>query len=162
MLHGNLLLHGWIIGDATFYTFELPLYSITEIFFGLHSVTVHLGAALTYLIVAASAVAVARMDSRGVSTAARCGVVIAVLAAPLLTTAGVYTLLELPDHTGTAAILLVCFLLIDRAPVWRLTPLAALRDPDRRSARRRHRPLRGGADDPGRLCLSRPGHSEPQ
>ncbi len=102
MLHGNLLLHGFIIGDATYYTFELPLYAITEIFFGLHSVTVHLGAALTYLIVAASAVAVARTDSRGVSTAARCGVVIAVLAAPLLTTAGVYTLLELPDHTGTA------------------------------------------------------------
>ena len=85
MLHGNLLLHGWIIGDATYYTFELPLYSITEFFFGLHSVTVHLVAALTYLIVAASAVALARAGSRGLSTAARCGVVIAVLAAPLLT-----------------------------------------------------------------------------
>ena len=102
MLHGNVLLHGWIVGDATFYTFELPLYSITEFLFGLHAVTVHLGAALTYLIVAASAIALARMDSRGLSIAARAGVVIALLAAPLLTTAGVYTLVELPDHTGTA------------------------------------------------------------
>jgi hypothetical protein len=122
MLHGNLLLHGWIIGDATFYTFELPLYSITEIFSGLHSVTIHLVSALTYLIVAASAVAVARADSRGLSMAARCGVVIAVLAAPLLTLSGVLILLEKPDHTGTAAIMLVCFLLIDRAPGRRFTP----------------------------------------
>src|SRR5277367_6758639 len=123
LLHGNLLLHGWIVGDATFYTFELPLYAITEIFTGLHSITIHLGAALTYLIVVASAVALARLDSRGMSTAARCAVVIAVLAVPLLTPAGVNTLAELPDHTGTAAIMLVCFLLIDRAPTWRFTPL---------------------------------------
>jgi hypothetical protein len=123
MLHGNLLLHGWIVGDATFYTFELPLYAMTEFFFGLHSVTVHLGASLTYLIVAASAVALARVDSRGMSMAARCAVVIAVLAVPLLTSAGVYTLVELPDHTGTVAFLLVCFLVIDRAPSRRFTPL---------------------------------------
>ena len=122
MLHGNVLLHGSIVGDATFYTFELPLYSITEFLFGLHAVTVHLGAALTYLIVAASAIALARVDSRGLSIAARAGVVIALLAAPLLTLPGVYTLVELPDHTGTAAILLACFLLIDRAPGWRFTP----------------------------------------
>ena len=122
MLHGNLLLHGWVLGDATYYTFELPLYAVTEFFFGLHSVAIHAGAALTYLILTASAVAVARADSRGWSTAARCGVVIAVLSAPLLTLPGVYTLLELPDHTGTGAILLVCFLLIDRAPARRFTP----------------------------------------
>ena len=35
MLHGNLLLHGWIIGDATYYTLELPLYAITEAVLGL-------------------------------------------------------------------------------------------------------------------------------
>jgi hypothetical protein len=122
MLHGNLLLHGWIVGDATFYTLELPLYSITEFLFGLHSVAIHLGAALTYLIVAASAVALARGESRGLPMVARCGVVIAVLAAPLLTQPGVYTLVELPDHTGTAAILLLSFLLIDRAPGWRFGP----------------------------------------
>jgi hypothetical protein len=122
MLHGNLLLHGYIVGDATYYTSELPLYAITEFFFGLHSLTIHLGATLTYLIVAASAVALARVDSRGWSMAARAGVVIAVLAAPLLAPQGVYTLLELPDHTGTAAILLFSFLLIDRAPGRRFTP----------------------------------------
>jgi len=25
MWHGHLLLHGWIMGDATYYTFELPV-----------------------------------------------------------------------------------------------------------------------------------------
>jgi hypothetical protein len=115
MLHGNFLLHGFIIGDATYYTLELPLFMITEAFFGLHGVTVHLVAALTYLIVAAVAVAVAVTGSGGRARVARCGVVIAVLAAPLLTPAGVGIVLEKPDHTGTSAILLVCLLLIDRA-----------------------------------------------
>jgi hypothetical protein len=122
MLHGNLLLHSWILSDAAFYTFEVPLYAITEIFTGLHSVSIHLGAALTYLIVVASAVAVARTGSRGLSTAVRSGVVIAVLAAPLLTVPGVGFVLENPNHTGTVAIVLVSFLLIDRAPAWRFTP----------------------------------------
>jgi len=122
LFHGNLLLHGWIVSDASFYTFELPLYAITEIFTGLHSVTIHLGATLTYLIVVGSAVAVAQAGSRGLSTAIRCGVVIAVLAAPLLTLPTVGFLLEEPDHTGTVAIMLVSFLLIDRAPGWRFTP----------------------------------------
>ena len=123
MLHGNFLLQGVSIGDATYYTFELPLFVITEVFFGLHSVTVHLVAALTYLIVAACALAVAVPGSRGPARAARCGVVIAVLAAPLLTPAGVGIVLEKPDHTGTSAILLVCLLLIDRAVGRFFTPV---------------------------------------
>jgi hypothetical protein len=123
ILHGNFLLHGFIIGDATYYTFELPLFVITEVFFGLHSVTVHLVAALTYLIVAACAVAVAVAGSRGTARVARCGVVIAVLAAPLLTPDGVFIVLEKPDHTGTSAILLVCLLLIDRAVGRYFTPV---------------------------------------
>ncbi len=122
MLHGHFLLHGWIIGDATFYTFELPLYAITEILFGLHAVTVHLVSVLTYLIVVACCVALARTNSRGPSVAVRCGVVIAVLAAPLATNSGVSLLLEKPNHFGTSVFLLGSFLLIDRAPARRFTP----------------------------------------
>src|SRR5882757_8646918 len=29
LLHGDPLLGGWIIGDATYYTFELPVFAIT-------------------------------------------------------------------------------------------------------------------------------------
>jgi hypothetical protein len=31
MLHGHVLLHGWIFGDATYYTFDLPVLAITEL-----------------------------------------------------------------------------------------------------------------------------------
>jgi hypothetical protein len=121
MLHGNVLLHGWIIADVTYYTFELPLYAIGELLIGLQTATSHVAAALTYLIVVAFAVAVARTGSRGLAAAARCGVVVAVMAAALVTLPGVAVLLEQPDHFGTSAFLLGSFLLIDRAAGWRFT-----------------------------------------
>ncbi len=119
MLHGNYTLHNWVLGDATYYTFDLPVIAITEIFLGLHTITSYVASALTYLIVVACAVAVAVTDSRGPARAARSGVVVAVMAAPLL--ANVLTPLGQPDHTGTSAILLVAFLLIDRFPGRRFT-----------------------------------------
>jgi hypothetical protein len=128
MIHGNPLLHGWIIGDASAYTFELPLYAIIEIFSGLTGVIFHVAGALTYLIVAAGAVALAGTGSRGAVKAARCGVAVAVLAAPIITQQGASILVEAPDHIGTSAFLLFSFLLIDRAPGRRFTPplLAAI------------------------------------
>ena len=59
MLHGHLLLHGWIIGDATYYTFDLPVLALTELFSGLSNLTSHVASALTYLIVTVMAVAIA-------------------------------------------------------------------------------------------------------
>ena len=122
MLHGHVLLPGWIIGDASCYTFELPLYAIIELFFGLTGMIFHLEGALTYLIVVAFSVALACTNSRGPSVAARCAIVVAVLAAPIVTQQGVSILLEQPNHTGTSAFLLGSFLLIDRAPGRRFTP----------------------------------------
>src|SRR5450631_22130 len=121
LLHGHVLLHGWVIGDATFYFFELPLIGIAELLFGMGNLAFHVASALTYLIVAVCAVALAVTDSRGPARAARCAVVVTVLAAPLLTTSSVTLLLEEPDHIGTSAFLLVSFLLIDRAPGRRFT-----------------------------------------
>ena len=122
MLHGHLLLPGWIIGDASIYTFELPLYAIIEFFFGLTGVIFHIGAALTYLIVAAFSVALAAAFSHGPAVAARCGVVVGVLAAPIVTQQGVSILLAAPDHIGTSVFLLGSFLIIERAPARRFTP----------------------------------------
>jgi len=127
MLHGHVLLHGWLIGDATFYFFELPLNAISELLFGLGNLAVHVASALAYLIVAVCAVALAVTDSRGPARAARCAVVVAVLAVPLLTASSVPLLLEEPDHIGTSAFLLASFLLIDRAAGRRFTaPLLCL------------------------------------
>jgi hypothetical protein len=122
MIHGNPLLHGWVIGDASYYGFELPLYAIIEIFSGLTGVISHVAGALTYLVVAAGAAALAGTGSSGAVKAARCGAAVAVLAAPVVTQQGASILLEAPGHIGTAAFLLFSFLLIDRAPGRRFTP----------------------------------------
>jgi hypothetical protein len=123
ILHGNVLLHGWIIGDATYYTFELPLYVLVESVLGLHAAVAHVVSAITYVIVAVSAILLARIGSRGPSAWIRSGVVLAFLAAPMLSGPGVSVVVEKPDHTGTAAIMLLCFLLIDRAIGRRFMPV---------------------------------------
>ena len=61
MLHGHLLLHGWILGDAAFSTFEVPLGAVTEALFGLSAVAAHLVSVLAYLIVAILAVLPGRL-----------------------------------------------------------------------------------------------------
>ena len=124
MLHGHLLLHGWIIGDATYYTFDLPVLALTELFSGLSNLTSHVASALTYLIVTVSAVALALAGSRGLARVARCGVVVLVLTAAFLAGSSTPYLLGAPDHIGTSVFLLVSFLLIDRAPArWYTSPL---------------------------------------
>jgi hypothetical protein len=124
MLHGHLLLHGWILGDVTFYTFELPLMALVELFFGLHNIAVHVTVALTYLIVTGCAVAIAVTGSKGAARVARAGVVTAVLAAPLLIVSDVWITLGFPDHTGTTIFVLVACLLVSRRPVrWFTAPL---------------------------------------
>ena len=127
LVHGHLMLHGWLFGDATFYTFELPLNGIVQLLAGVGNLAVHIGSALTYLIVAASAVALAVTGSRGPARAVRGAVVVTVLGAPLLAGAAVLVLLEEPDHIGTSVFVLVSFLLIDRVPDRRFTaPLVGL------------------------------------
>ena len=121
MLHGNLLLHGWILGDVTFYTFELPVIALTEVFFGLSHLSSYVASSLVYLIVVALAVALAVRRSDGAARLARCGVAVAILAIPLAVPYGLWVELGPPDHMGTSAFILVSFLLIDRDRVPRYT-----------------------------------------
>src|SRR5229473_257277 len=48
MLHGNLLLHDWLLGDVSYYTTELPQYMLVEFLRGLNQDVVHVAAAMTY------------------------------------------------------------------------------------------------------------------
>jgi hypothetical protein len=121
LLHGHVLLHGWLIGDATYYTFELPVLALSELLFGLRDLASHVASALAYGIVAVCAVALAMTNSRGPARLARCGIVIAVLAAPLLVPSDAWIALGAPDHIRTSAFLLASFLLIDRVPSARYT-----------------------------------------
>jgi hypothetical protein len=121
MLHGHLLMHGWIAGDVTYYTFDLPVLMLAEIVFGLQDLTSHVASAVIYLIVTVLAVAVAVADSRGLARLARAGVVVAVLTATFHVEWNAPYLLGAPDHIGTSVFLLACVLLIDRAPARRHT-----------------------------------------
>jgi hypothetical protein len=127
MLHGNLLLHGWILGDVTFYTLELPILLLTEFFFGLGVLSSYIASSVVYLIVVACATALAVRGSGGAARLARCGAAVAVLAIPLAIPYGLWVEIGPPDHMGTSAFILVSFLLIDRDRLPRWTaPLVGL------------------------------------
>ena len=122
LIHGHLLLHGWLFGDATYYSFELPIIGITELIFGFGPLAAHIASALVYFIVTACSVALAVGGSRGAARVARGAATVTVLAVPLLTMFAVWTLVEEPDHPGTSVFMLVPALLLDRLPYARRRP----------------------------------------
>ncbi|HEY0998898.1 MAG TPA: hypothetical protein VGD83_04610 [Streptosporangiaceae bacterium] len=122
MLHGNLLLHGWLLSDVSFYTTELPQYMLIEAIRGLGPGVVNLAAAMTYTLLVLLAGLLAKGDAGGLQGRARFLLAAGIVLAPQLSATS--TLLQAPDHTGTAVALLVVWLVIDRArPHW-LVPVA--------------------------------------
>jgi hypothetical protein len=122
MLHGNLLLHGWLLSDVSFYTTELPQYMLIEAIRGLGPGVVNLAAAMTYTLLVLLAGLLAKGDAGGREGRARFLLAAGIVLAPQLSATS--TLLQAPDHTGTAVALLVVWLVIDRArPQW-LVPVA--------------------------------------
>jgi hypothetical protein len=122
MLHGNLLLHGWLLSDVSFYTTELPQYMLIEATRGLGPGVVNLAAAMTYTLLVLLAGLLAKGDAGGREGRARFLLAAGIVLAPQLSTTS--TLLQAPDHTGTAVALLAVWLVIDRArPHW-LVPVA--------------------------------------
>jgi hypothetical protein len=117
MLHGNLLLHGWQLGDVTFYTTELPQYMVIAAVRGLGAGVVNVAAALTYTLLVVLAALLARGRARGKEGLGRCLLAGGIMLTPQLV--AVPTFLQGPDHAGTAVPLLLVWLLIDRArPRW--------------------------------------------
>ena len=116
MLHGNLLLHGWQLSDVSFYTTELPEYMLVELVRGLNPDVVRICAALTYtlLVVLAAAVAYGARPADKRAAMIRAGIAVAVMVGP--TALAATTLLNDPDHTGTAVPVLLALLILDRAP----------------------------------------------
>jgi hypothetical protein len=114
MLHGNLLLHGWYLSDVSFYTTELPEYALVEIVRGLNPDVVRLAAALTYtlLVVLAAAVAYGSRPAAKRTAAVGAAITVVVMLGP--TAAATNTLLNDPDHTGTAVPILLALLILDR------------------------------------------------
>jgi hypothetical protein len=118
MLHGNVLLHGWMLGDASFYLTELPEYLLIEAAHGLNQDVVHIAAALTYTLAVVAAAALARGRATGREALVRVLVAVGIMLAPQLGT-GTDLFLSSPDHFGTSVPIMVTWLILDRArPRW--------------------------------------------
>jgi hypothetical protein len=115
MLHGNWLLRGWVLGDASYYTTELPEYALVEIFRGLSPAVVHICAAITYTLLVVLASLLAKGDKTGKEGLIRVLIAAGIMIAPQVGAGSSVLLLE-PDHTGTGVPLLLTFILLDRAP----------------------------------------------
>ena len=123
MLHGNWLLHGWLLTDVSFYTTELPEYVLVELARGLNPGVVHIASAITYTLLVILAGLLARGTARGREGWARALIAAGIMIAPQLGNA-VHVLLSQPDHVGTQVPILVIFLVLDRAPRRWYTPVA--------------------------------------
>src|ERR1700749_217459 len=115
MLHGNLLLRGWWLGDVSFYTVELPLNMIIEAIIGLRPVEIHVLAALIYTAVVLLTALLAKSSARGREGVVRALLGGGILLAPSLVL-GTRVLMQGPDHLGTAVPILLMLLVLDRVP----------------------------------------------
>ena len=124
MLHGNLLLHGWSLGDVSYYTTEVPQYMLVEFVRGLNQDVVHVAAALTYTLAMLLAALLAKGTSTGRQAVVRVLIAAGIMLAPQLAS-GVNILLSSPDHIGTSVPVMVVWLILDHArPRWYVPVIA--------------------------------------
>ena len=129
MLHGNLLLHGWVLSDVSFYTTELPQYMLIELVRGLKPDVVHIAAAMTYALLIVLSAVLAKGKATGREALVRVIITVGIMFAPpigriLYSRAGspAWVLLSAPDHTGTQVPLVLLWLMLDKLclPGWRV------------------------------------------
>jgi hypothetical protein len=110
MLHGNLLLHGWWLGDVSYWTTELPEYMIVDLIHGMNATTINLASAATYTLLVAAAALLAKGQATGTEGLTRALIAAGIMLAPW--SPGL--MLGAPNHVGTTLPLLVIFMAIDR------------------------------------------------
>jgi hypothetical protein len=124
MLHGNLLLRGWSLGDVSYYTTELPQYMLVEFLRGLNEDVVHVAAAMTYTLATLLAALLAKGRSTGREGLVRVLIAVGIMLAPQLAS-GVNILISSPDHIGTSVPVMVVWLILDHArPRWYVPVIA--------------------------------------
>src|ERR1700761_1228565 len=79
MLHGNADLSGWNVSDVPFITTELPEIALLVRLFGLHLNTAHIAAALTYTVVVAVGMMLAKGRAGGVRAVTRMALALAIM-----------------------------------------------------------------------------------
>jgi hypothetical protein len=120
MLHGNVFLHGWNVSDVPFITTELPEIALLVGLFGLHLNTAHIAAAVTYTVVIAVAMLLAKGRARGPKAITRMALVLAIMLAPQ-PGIGIFVMIFSVGHIGTAAPVMLTWLVLDRFAVPPLT-----------------------------------------
>jgi hypothetical protein len=126
MLHSNLLLRGWSLGDVSYYTTELPQYMLVEFVRGLNEDVVHVAAAMTYTLATLLAALLAKGDSTGRQALARVLIAAGIMLAPQLAS-GVNIFISSPDHIGTSVPVMVVWLILDHArPRWYIPVIAGV------------------------------------
>lgn len=114
MLHGNLFLSGWHVSDVPFITTELPQMAVLVALFGLRLGTAHISAALTYTLLVAVAMLLAKGKARGKKAVARMAVPLAIMAAPQ-PGVGIFVAIFSVGHIGTALPVMLTWLVLDHA-----------------------------------------------
>jgi hypothetical protein len=114
LLHGNVLLHGWVLSDVSFYTTELPEYAVIEAVRGLGAQVVSLAGAVTYTLLVLAAALLAKGKASGREGWVRALIAAGIMLAPQLG-AGIGVLLLQPDHVGTTVPVLAAWLVLDQA-----------------------------------------------
>jgi hypothetical protein len=118
MLHGNLLLHGWVTADVSFYGTELVQYMLLQVLLPMSPGLVFVAGAMTYTILVLLAGYIAKGRAVGREAILRACIGSGIMLAPAL---GDFTalLLHAPDHFGSAVPVLLAWLVVDRcAPRW--------------------------------------------
>ncbi|HEX6450532.1 MAG TPA: hypothetical protein VF060_13845 [Trebonia sp.] len=118
ILHGNVLLHGWALRDASLYTIDTAEYVLIELVRGLNAGVVQIGAAVTYTLAVLLAAALAKGTATGREAAVRVALAAGIMLAPQLDS-GTNVLLSSPDHMATSVPVMLTLLILDRArPRW--------------------------------------------
>jgi hypothetical protein len=123
MMHGNLLLRGWVTSDVSFYTFEIPVDGLVAAVDGLRTDVIHIAASIEYALLVLFAALVAAGPGRDRQDGAPVGgagsrVVRGLIAAGIMVAPGTWqgsgVLLEAPDHTAIGVPVLIVLLVVDR------------------------------------------------
>lgn len=126
MLHGNVFLHDWYVSDVPFITTELPEIALLVKLFGLHLDTAHIAAAVTYTLVVAVAMLLAKGKAHGWKAVARMALALAIMLAPQ-PGVGIFVIIFSVGHIGTSLPVMATWLLLDRAGRrWWVPPVAAV------------------------------------
>jgi hypothetical protein len=113
MLHGNVMLHGWVASDVPFISTELPQIALLVWMFGLHLNTAHIAAAVTYTLVVAVGMLLAKGKARGWAAVARMALALGIMLAPQ-PGVGIFVVIFSVGHIGTALPVMLTWLVVDR------------------------------------------------